>query len=153
MTLQWYLAELRAAAADHARGLKIAGLVALVWVAILIGKSNLLPHLEGALFPVLGGTSITRATQRADGVTVFYGRATKLRECAFRRVEWFWKLGEVDVPLPLYFLRSDGLRPIADFAFGPWGISLPKDRLLRESYGVVWHKCHPFGLTATRFYP
>jgi hypothetical protein len=153
MSLQWYLDEIRDGFREKLQFIKVAGIIFFCWMAAAIGGSSFGPYLEGLLFPVIVGTDITRAVQQDDGSTIFYGRATKVRACYFDHVDWYWRDGDGEVKINVRFLESPKIRKGGDFAFGPWQVWLSREDLLRETYAIVWHRCHPLGLTATKFYP
>lgn len=154
MTLSWYLAEARAAFLDKWPVLRAGLILATTWTAILFGNENIGPFVEGRFWPVIAGTTITRSTEKPDGTTEFYGTATKLRNCSFDHVVWYWldPDGEEEV-VPVEFLRGPHARRPVVFAFGPWSTPLLKEELLNRSHAVIWHRCHPLGLTASWFYP
>lgn len=154
MTLSWYMAEARAAFLDKWPVMRAGLILAATWTAILFGNQNIGPFVEGRLWPVIAGTTITRATEQADGTTVFYGTATKLRSCSFDHVTWY--RGNPDNEegvVPVTFLNGPRTHTPGTYKFGPWSSPLPKDELLTRSYAIIWHRCHPLGLTASWFYP
>lgn len=138
-----------------------AGLIAAV-LLILAFATNALSHVEGRLWPVMAGTDITRAVEGSylDPITgetiektIFYGTARKLRVCDFERVDWYLRGPGGKRRLSI---DDDGRERIHDagrIQFGPWGANLTRAELVFDTYAVMWHRCHPGWLTATRFYP
>jgi hypothetical protein len=118
-------------------------------------ETQALQRLEGLLFPVVAGTDITRVieSRAVDGAVSFYGTAHQLRDCRLRRVDWFVEtasgLEQVDIQKQDRPNRpGDGL-----YRFGPWSAYLTRSELLTASHAILHHRCHPFFLTATVFYP
>lgn len=154
-TLAWYVQEVKDAAHSKLPVVKVSAGIAAMWVALLVMNEHVGPFVEGKLWPVIAGTHVTWAKEMADGTTIFYGTSTKLRACSFDHVEWYWRseADGIEVQVPVSFGEKAKIRRPGEFAFGPWSIPLSKQALLHESYAIVWHRCHAFGLTASWFYP
>lgn len=154
MTLEWYAREIQDAARSKWPVIRAALLIAVTWIAILFGNENIGPFVEGRLWPVIVATTITRAQEQPDGTTQFYGTATKLRNCSFDHVVWYWTDPDGDDEvIPVTFLAAPRVHQPGTYKFGPWSTPLSKDELLTRSHAIIWHRCHPLGLTASWFYP
>ncbi|KQZ49692.1 hypothetical protein ASD54_12195 [Rhizobium sp. Root149] len=116
-------------------------------------------RLEGKIFPVVAGTDVTKivkSTSKIDelpGQILFYGKARKVRECAYDHIEWFMTDGGIDTRVDIALYESDKIRRPGEFQFGPWGTKMTAEELRYRSYAVVYHRCHWLWLTATHFYP
>lgn len=111
------------------------------------------PAIEGKLWPVVAPATITKTEEQRDGHTVFYGKSTKLINCQFENVDWFLKTSDGQVRAPVIFMDKAVIRKPGDFTFGPWVSQLSTEDLLRNSYAIAYHRCHPFWNRATKFYP
>lgn len=125
----------------------IAAIVFLLAVTLQIPQ-----RVEGALWPVIVGTDITK-THEAGDETLFYGRATQVRSCGFDRMEWFLDDGHNFSRVDVTMLETGKIRRPGGFAFGPWSVRLSRADLRQRTYAIVYHRCHPLWLTATKFYP
>jgi hypothetical protein len=133
--------------------------VILAFIFFISASTGLLSHAEGRIFPVLAGSDITRAISTVEGLpnikgqTIFYGKARKLRMCDFERIEWWVMDGGMATRVDVTMYARGKPRGEDGISFGPWGVMLTKEELLEKSWAIVWSKCHPFFLTATKFYP
>ena len=108
--------------------------------------------VEGYFFPVANNPQITRIEREDEGWTRIWGVADRLRSCSFNRLEW--RLGSADAfaVVDLVFEEGTKVRGDGTFSFGPWLLHITPDQLRNRSYAIVFHRCHPFWLTQTRFY-
>lgn len=122
----------------------------LIWPMIVtIG-----PKLEGKLRPVVVSTELTQVRPIDDTHSMIYGTSRKVRNCAFLRMEWYFgdPNGE-HVLVPLEIMEPATIRGDGEFRFGPWRLNLDKDFIMKETFALVYHKCHPFWTTITPFWP
>lgn len=128
-------------------------------IFFVLSSSGFLSHAEGRIFPVVGGTHITRAVPtvagipQTEGQTLFYGHARKLRACDFDHIDWYIMEDGAASRVDVTIYERGKVRPTGEFAFGPWGVFLTRDDLVNKSWATVWHRCHALFLTATKFYP
>lgn len=106
---------------------------------------------EGQIFPVVSPVKIidAKTTEYGTYVNVEF---KKIRQCQFVGISWYDKFNirrgvefEPDANL------SPITRPTGDQVAGPWLISKLEDT--KGSRAIVTHRCHPFWLTYTAFYP
>ena len=122
-------------------------LAPLLWVV--------LPFAETRFFPVVINTAIIRAVETKSPWTEFYGESTRIRDCTFDHIEWFYSVtGSASVRVPLNILERPKIRPGGQFEFGPWELPLSEDQLRKQSFALVYHRC-PFipWITGSIFYP
>lgn len=125
-----------------------AGLSSLLWVGTIYGGK-----IEGRIFPVVGGTNITRMEIVDATSTRIWGGAVKLRNCSFQRIDWHFGTTSANAFVDVLIEEKTKLRADGTFGFGPWIIRLTPDEVQYRSFATVYHKCHSFWLTETRFYP
>lgn len=114
--------------------------------------STIGPRAEGQVFPVVDEVSITKVEPLFDESHV-YGSARKRRDCKFVHIEW--SLGserKASVAVAVKFLERNKIRGEGYFDFGPWALRLEPEEITRNSFAYVWHRCHPFWDTMTKFY-
>lgn len=109
-------------------------------------------RIEGYLFPVVTMGEIIAFEPVGETSTRFWGRSARLRHCHFDHLVWYLAEGHVATYADLVFEEGPKVRGGGRFAFGPWLVQLTPEQLLDRSYAVVYHRCHLFWLTETRFY-
>lgn len=117
------------------------------------------PYVETKYFPVVSKLSIERSYQDSDGKSVVYAEFNKIRNCEYVGLSWYKgsrdsKFQSVRVVLG----RAEGdessqNRPQGRQSSGPWTISMPLEELKNNSFAQLSHRCHPFWITTTDFYP
>ena len=118
-----------------------------LWFAISIGGV-----IEGKFYPVVKPADIQRVEPAGDVSTRIWGRAVRLRNCSFQRLEWRLGTEAAFSVVDLDFEESSKVRNSGRFQFGPWRLHLTPDQLSERSYAIVFHRCHRLWLTQTRFY-
>lgn len=117
------------------------------------------PQVETWLFPVTDKLRILELRGDRDNRSIVHVEFEKLRPCEFVGIAWFHgdpKLGFMRVPIELRRVTGDTSspnRPEGLQRSGPWVISVPPDELRVNSFAVLYHRCHPFWLTTTDFFP
>jgi hypothetical protein len=113
----------------------------------------LLPKIEGALFPVAGKLVIKNPTLTESGNTRFDGEFVKYRKCTRAELEWhFGVQGGHTVLVPS--TRPDPIiSPEGKASFEGWEVGLTLQQIQKESFVIVFHDCHPFWRTETKFFP
>lgn len=110
--------------------------------------------IEGRFWPVSTVADITALDTRGDE-TLFWGHAEKLRPCTWKRVEWYL-INPVPPPpgvkLTLRTIETAKIRGVGPFQLGPWALNIGWEKLLYETYAVVFHECYPFWETETVFW-
>lgn len=131
------------------------------WLSfILLGWLLLLApgHIDGTSNPVVAPLVIRHVEAVDDKWTEFTGTSRKLRQCSFRRVEWY--LGTRDkpnVPVPVV-MGEPQIRLRGPMLIEDWRIKIaPPDRIWSETFADVFHQCSLWGvdlpwLTKTRFW-
>lgn len=109
-------------------------------------------RVEGFLFPVATMAQIEEYERVGETWTRIWGQSDRLRHCSFDHLVWY--LGNVgeDARADLIFEEGTKVRGGGRFSFGPWIVQLTPSQLFERSYAIVYHRCHPFWLTETRFY-
>lgn len=117
------------------------------------------PSVESNFWPVTSKLKIVSLTETPEGFSVLSANFRKYRDCEYIGISWyqgdringFAKVSTMrvkpndDTPLP----RS----PAGLQSAGPWEIKLTNDQLLHNSFAILTHRCHPFWVTTTYFYP
>lgn len=109
-------------------------------------------RVEGYLWPVTTTGVVTQHAAVGETRTRFWGHASRLRNCTFDHIVWYLGDPAHRSRADLTFEEGTKVRGDGVFVFGPWVVQLTPDQLLRRSYAVVYHRCHPLWLTQTRFY-
>lgn len=133
-------------------------LFALALLVILYGTATMVgPVLEGKLFPVVVSTKLTRVlpVEGEPDSSIIYGTSRKVRtSCKWRDQLFYYGAPTTNnVPVTIEIKEKPKLRPGGRFGFGPWVIGLNARLIRGSSYSVAVHRCHPFWLTYTHFWP
>jgi hypothetical protein len=134
--------------------------MALTFVIVLLLVYSVGPLIETRLFPVVGKLQILTMTDDPQGNTVVDVAFDKRRDCEYVGLAWF--RGRHDSELG--FMRvavvtraasdtSNPNRPTGRQQAGPWTIAVPPAEIASNSFAVLYHRCHPFWITRTEFYP
>ncbi len=109
-------------------------------------------RIEGYFFPVAHLGVIEAHEAVGETWTRIWGRSHRLRHCSFDHLSWFLGREGEDSRADLVFEEGTKVRGGGRFDFGPWRVQLTPAQLFERSYAIVYHRCHPFWLTETRFY-
>lgn len=111
------------------------------------------PVIEEKIAPVVVDTRLINLTTSPNGTTMLYGTSVKKRDCIFDHIEWFQVEGSRAVRTDVAFGHGPSIvRKPGVFSFGPWTIRM-QPNLISSSYAIVYHRCHMFWLSQSRFYP
>ena len=127
----------------------IGAMVMLSWPFI----STFGPVIEGKFLPVVVDTVLTKTISEGKSQTIIYGSSTRDRDCTFSYLEWFYGNSDGSVLLPLEILEKPKIRDDGVFDFGPWRVGLEESLVKSQSFAIVYHQCHPFWKTQTKFWP
>lgn len=109
--------------------------------------------IEGMIFPVADVFYINTAEDKDnDGWAELSGTFKKTRECDYHDIEWFWQGETNSTRIPLKY-PSAKIRSKGSYEFSNWLLYMPYDQIKDQSYAIVYHECHPFWKTKTKFYP
>lgn len=108
--------------------------------------------VEGKVFPVVGSAQFLQMRPANAASTRFWGEFERYRHCSFERLEWYLGDDKAASRADLVFEEGAKIRGTGQEEFGPWVVQLTPDQLANRSYAVVYHRCHAFWLTETRFY-
>lgn len=112
------------------------------------------PRLEGRALPVVSDAVIERYEPDGEVWSLVYGKAKKLRDCKFIRLDWSYGFESGrSVIVPVTFLESPKARGGGWFEFGPWRVELDPEKIDSKSFAYTVHRCHPFWLTESKFWP
>lgn len=140
-----------AAAAQAWRELRIMAICApLLALAVLI-----FPRAETRLYPVVTEVTVLSATDAGNGWTRLEVEADKLRDCDWRGIVWFMgQRGGRSAPVRAYFSDPPQIRHIGRLHWSGLMVELPRETVLRNSYGDVLHECRGpmLGQTRSRFF-
>lgn len=112
----------------------IVPLLALVWIVV--------PRAETQLYPVVTEVTVLSATDAGDGWTRLEVEADKLRDCDWRGIAWFMgQRGGRSTPVRAYLSDPPQIRHIGRLHWSGLMVELPREAVLRNSYGDVLHEC------------
>lgn len=132
------------------------GMVTAFWFVVILYTAG--PAVETIAFPVVGKLQVDEIAEVTGKVTMQV-RFNKLRNCEYVGISWFKgeKNGSFErVPIELRRPTGDSSspnRPIGQQRSGPWILSMTLDQMRTNSFAQLYHRCHPFWLTTTDFYP
>lgn len=127
----------------------LAATVIIVWT---VG-----PWLERRFYPVVSKLTLSEVVSRPDGSTQFMASFTKIRTCEYLGIGWYLE-DPIRQRVPITLMRSaqdDNTpnRPIGFTRTGPWIVPLSPNQVENTSRAVLFHRCHPFWVSTTDFYP
>ncbi len=116
------------------------------------------PWLETRFWPVVSKLTILQTEMTGPAQTKIWAYFTKMRACDYIGIAWYQIEGDDVIRVPLQLLREPGdlsspNRPIGSTKAGPWIVDIPRDLVKSKSYVELQHRCHPFWVTTTEFYP
>lgn len=118
------------------------------------------PAIETRLAPVVGKLQILAMRPGdLDGTTEVHAAFEKRRDCEYVGISWFHGSKEAGFErVPIVLLRQEGdtsspNRPVGYQKAGPWIVGVPPDELVGNSFAQLQHRCWPFWLTTTDFFP
>jgi len=135
-------------------------LIVITFVSSIVIVFTAGPTIETRFFPVTSKLLIERMVSDGPDKTNVYAAFEKLRDCEYLGIAWY--RGSLDQRgferVPLILLRQEGdnsspNRPVGFQRSGPWVVSIPLEEIKTNSFVRLSHKCHPFWVTTTEFYP
>ena len=117
------------------------------------------PHLETRFLPVVSKLTITELKADENGQAIVDAMFTKLRQCEFIGIAWYRGRADGEFErVPVILLRREGdtsspNRPVGTQRAGPWIIGMPAAEIRNNSFAQLIHRCHPFWVSTTEFYP
>lgn len=115
-------------------------------------------NIDGTTSPVVSPLVIRQVELVDDQWTEFTGTSRKMRQCSFRKVEWYLGTREKpNVPIPV-IMGEPQVRLKGPMVIEDWRIKIaPPDRIWTETFADVFHQCAWLGidlpwLTKTRFW-
>lgn len=144
---EWWFSIIRAACATIT-------VMMVLYLIFLVG-----PVLETRWNPVLDKLQIQSVTPISDKESELFVAFRKRRDCEYVGMAWFRDDGQNGLDrVALVQMRPPGdvtppNRPLGLQRAGPWHVAIPADQIRTKSVVEVLHRCHPFWMTRTRFYP
>lgn len=117
------------------------------------------PAVETAFFPAVSKLKILSIAPAEGGQAEITAEFTKLRDCEYVGIAWYHGQPSGGFErVPVILLRKEGdtsspNRPTGTQRAGPWIIGVPPEEIAKNSFARLSHRCHPFWLTTTDFYP
>lgn len=117
------------------------------------------PSLETRYWPVVSKLDVLSIRETAAGHTEIKAGFRKLRDCEYIGLVWFLGSRPDDFQRVSVILQreagdtSSPNRPIGYQKAGPWIIGMSPADLRGKSFAQLVHRCHPFWMTTTEFYP
>lgn len=109
--------------------------------------------IEGRYFPVVIGVDVNRVEAVGDTKARIWGEFQKVRECAFVGLAFYLGTPGNAARVDLDLEEASKQRAAGFEDFGPWLVQLDPEQLRGRAFAVVQHRCHPFWITETVFYP
>lgn len=135
-------------------------LMTITAMVILITFFGTFPALETRYWPVVEKLEIQQVQGvPIEGKSIVYGTFNKVRQCEPLGLQWFRRdsngvLQRVRAELnKLPGDSSTPVRPLGRQSTGPWVIDIPPEELRTASVVELAHRCHPFWVSITQFYP
>lgn len=101
---------------------------------------------EGSYFPVVDNVRLTSVTDTNAGNTIISGSFTKLRNCRFLGIRWFYGKEDASVLVPSEFHSPPKIRTTGEQEFSNLEVELDSHEVLTNSYAYVYHECRPYWL-------
>jgi len=140
----------------------IAFCASIMFVAVIATTWAVGPESERKHFPVVGKLQILNAVEIEPGITEINARFTKRRDCEYVSVAWYVghpneenrqvRVQTIVEERQLQEVLSPS-RPVGTAVAGPWRIAMSLNDFQNNSFAILTHRCHPFWLTTTNFYP
>lgn len=117
------------------------------------------PAIETRFFPAVSKLTITSIETTDDGLARITAQFTKLRDCEYLGIAWYHGSAAGDFErVPVILMRQEGdnsspNRPTGTQRAGPWIIGMPPGEIAGNSFARLSHRCNPFWVTTTDFYP
>lgn len=139
----------------------VSTLAAIIFSATLFSVWIIGPEVETRYAPAVSKLYIESVDTASDPAHALVRASfTKLRNCEYIGIGWFRasENGTLErVALELRPEHNDDEnspnRPVGYQRAGPWEIYMPADEIVGRSIVRLWHRCHPFWVTLTEFYP
>lgn len=135
--------------------LQVVSAIVLIFLVLTVG-----PKVEGRIFPVVGKLHITAMSyDPIEKRTVLQVEFNKIRDCEYLGLAWFVRLSTDSferVPVEIRRASTDKSspnRPTGLQRSGPWLVNLDPETLKNRSFALLSHRCNPFWVTTTEFYP
>ncbi|GGE18015.1 hypothetical protein GCM10011390_41480 [Aureimonas endophytica] len=117
------------------------------------------PALETRYFPVVSKLHITEVDPVSKGISLVRVEFGKLRDCEYLGIAWYVgpEAGAFErvsmVPIRDQDDTSAPSRPVGVHRAGPWRVTIDAEQVRGKSYVKAYHRCHPFWVTTSDFYP
>lgn len=117
------------------------------------------PAIETRFWPAVSKLLIVNLSEDDHGNSVVMAQFTKIRDCEYLGIAWFRGMPEGGFErVPVTLLRKPGdtsspNRPTGTQKAGPWIVAMSPDQLRVNSFARLTHRCHPFWITTTEFWP
>ena len=128
--------------------------ISVLYTFFLVG-----PALETRFFPVLGTMRILSVEPLTPHTSLVRTEFVKLRGCEYMGIAWYYgpEAGVFErvsmVPIRDPDDTSAPNRAVGAQRAGPWRVAMPAADVRTKSFVQVYHRCHPFWTTMSRFYP
>lgn len=127
------------------------GFVAVMTVVAVPIMWPLAAEMAGRFLPVVTRAEVVQAVPSTDGAAVFV-RFEKRRQCEFVGLSWYDTLDRrLRIDFAPHADNAPRSRPVGRQYTGPWLLYGVTD--IEGTRATVTHRCHPFWLTYTTFYP
>lgn len=130
-----------------------------IFVSLLTAVFTAGPAVETRFFPVVGKLQILKMEPVNDSVTAVWAAFAKRRDCEFIGIAWFRGRPDKEFErVPLVLMRdehdiSSPNRPVGYQKSGPWQVAIPYGEIVGNSFARLYHRCQPFWISTTEFYP
>jgi len=117
------------------------------------------PRLETEFMPVVGKLKITSMEPWKPGWTLIRVNFKKLRDCEYVGLAWYAGQRPDNFERVAVVVQRDPAdtgspnRPLGTQRAGPWLIAVDSKEFTRGTFAQLQHRCHPFWISTTDFWP
>lgn len=128
-------------------------------ICMLAGFYSIGPRLETEWWPVVSKLKIVSMEPGDPGWTKIRVTFTKLRDCEYVGLAWYVGQRPNNFERVAVIIQRDPKdvgspnRPLGTQRSGPWLIAVDSKEFSRATFAQLQHRCHPFWITTTDFYP
>ena len=132
---------------------------AVIFCATLATVWTVGPAVETRFWPAVSKLTIIAMHENDEGMAVLDAQFNKFRDCEYLGIAWFLRQDDGSFErVPVILQRREGdtsspNRPTGTQRAGPWIIGMSTADLTSRSFARLSHRCNPFWVTTTDFYP
>jgi len=128
-------------------------------ICMIAAFYSLGPRLETEWWPVVGKLKINSMETPRPGWTLIRVNFEKLRDCEYVGLSWYVGQRPDNFERIAVSVQRDPEdtgspnRPLGLQRAGPWLVAVDTKEFTRGTFAQLQHRCHPFWISTTDFYP